>query len=591
VPAAGPIAIADPAVPRVLFAPQGPRPLGPDASSDPARYDAWCRRREAERLSASATPPAGPDLTVLLLVDGAEAGALERTLGAAVAQTSDRWLFSVSIIGPPAAEVEVLLADALPSLPPGRATLRSLAPGTSVTDALGAALEDSDRPAFMLLDVGDVLAPDAVALLSAALVDADVAYADEDRVDGNGQLRTPLLKPAWSPTLFLSWRYTGRPVALRVAPVIAAGGFRPPGGGGPHQGDWEHDLLLRVTERTTRVAHVAEVLCHRPSARPPRGEDTATVPPEERGPSAVVAALARRGETADVDAGPMPGTWALHRHPPARPAVSAIVPFRDSTTLLRACADSLAATAGGIDLEVVLVDNGSVDLETATLLERLAARPGVLVRRDPRPFNWAALNNAAADDARGDVLLFLNDDVEARRPGWLEALAAQALRPEVGVAGARLLYPDGRVQHAGVVLGLVGISGHILAGLPGDEPGYLGMAVLTRDVSAVTGACMATRRDVFERLDGFDEALGLDFNDIDYCLRARRRGFQVVYEALAELVHHESPSRGTSGSVETALAFMARWGDDVRAGDPFLNPNLTRADFSAALAAPEEGRW
>ena len=138
---------------------------------------------------------------------------------------------------------------------------------------------------------------------------------------------------------------------------------------------------------------------------------------------------------------------------------------------------------------------------------------------DPRPFNWAALNNAAAVSARGEVLVFLNNDIEARSAGWLDALVAQALRPSAGAVGARLLYPAGRVQHAGVVVGLGGAAGHALAGLPGDRPGYLGMAVLTRDVSSVTGACLATRREVFDRLGGFDEALGLDLNDIDYCLR------------------------------------------------------------------------
>ncbi|MGH9093482.1 MAG: glycosyltransferase, partial [Acidimicrobiales bacterium] len=293
-----------------------------------------------------------------------------------------------------------------------------------------------------------------------------------------------------------------------------------------------------------------------------------------------------------------PGSWSVRRRVRGRPSVSAIVPFRDAAPLLRACVDSVLRTAGtaggngsdGVDLDLVLVDNGSTEPETLTLLDRLDRRPDVTVRRDPRPFNWAALNNAAAEDARGDVLLFLNNDIEARRTGWLAALTAQALRDDVGAVGARLLYPGGRVQHAGVVLGLGGAAGHVLAGLPGDRPGYLGMAVLTRDCSAVTGACLATRRGVFEALDGFDEDLGLDVNDIDYCLRARELGLEVLYEPLAELVHHESPSRGTSGSPKDQLRFLERWQDVVVAGDPYLNRHLTRADCSAALRRPGEDR-
>lgn len=569
----------------MLFAPQAPRPLRPDAASDLPAYRAWLAARESLRLDGSRPGVEGPELTVLVVADRPEPDALRRTLRSLGAQTTDRWHLSLSVAESVDAATEAALDEELASLPAGRVTLHTVPSGTAAVDALARAVESSERPACAFLDCGDLLVPDALERLCAALVDADVAYGDEDRLDADGLPATPLLKPDWSPTLFLSWRYTGRPVAMRVAPLVAAGGIR------AVDGDWEHDLLLRVTERTTRVAHVGEVLCHRPAGRPGAAEAAGAGARGTEAPGAVTAALARRGDAADVGPGPVPGTWTLRRRLRGRPAVSAIVPFRDSTTLLRSCVDSVTRTQGDVALELILVDNGSVDLETLTLMERLEARPGVTVRRDPQPFNWAAINNAAAVAAQGDVLLFLNDDVEARRAGWLEALVAQALRPEVGAAGARLLYPDGAVQHAGVVLGLCNVSGHILAGLPGNRPGYLGMAVLTRDVSAVTGACMATRREVFERLGGFDESLGLDFNDIDYCLRARRRGFSVVYEPGAELVHHESPSRGTSGSVENAVAFVGRWSDAIRAGDPFLNRHLTRTDFSAALAGPEEGRW
>jgi O-antigen biosynthesis protein len=209
------------------------------------------------------------------------------------------------------------------------------------------------------------------------------------------------------------------------------------------------------------------------------------------------------------------------------------------------------------------------------------------VVRDDRSFNWAALNNAAVDAARGDVLLFLNNDIEARRPGWLGALAAQALRPDVAAVGARLLYPDGRVQHAGVVIG-IGAAGHILVGLPADQPGYLGLAVLTRECSAVTGACMASRRSLFEELGGFDEGLGIDTNDIDFCLRAQQRGYRVLYEPLAELIHYESPSRGKTGTVPDIRRFMLRWDEQIESGDPFFNPHLTRLDGSCALRRPQE---
>jgi GT2 family glycosyltransferase len=305
----------------------------------------------------------------------------------------------------------------------------------------------------------------------------------------------------------------------------------------------------------------------------------------------VVAALERRREQAVVEPGPQPGTWRVGRTAPPGHRVSVIVPFRDGAPLLRVCVDTVTATASGVDLELVLVDNGSTDPETLSLVERFDRRSDVVVRPDARAFNWAALNNAAVAAATGDVLVFLNNDIECRRAGWLEALVAQAVRPDVGAVGARLLYPDGRVQHAGVVVGMGGAAGHVLAGLDPGRPGYAGLAVLTRDVSAVTGACLATRRAVFEQLGGFDETLGLDLNDIDYCLRAARGGLRVVYEPRAELVHHESPSRGTSGSIDDIERFIGRWETLITEGDPHLNANLTRVDSSCALRGTDEMVW
>jgi GT2 family glycosyltransferase len=251
----------------------------------------------------------------------------------------------------------------------------------------------------------------------------------------------------------------------------------------------------------------------------------------------------------------------------------------------------VTATAGPVPIQLLLVDNGSVEPETQTLVERLADRPGVTVLRDDRPFNWAALNNTAASQARADVLLFLNNDVAVPAEGWLEALVRQCRRPEVGVVGARLLYPGGSVQHAGIVLGLGGAAGHVLVGLPGDEAGYLGMAVRCREVSAVTGACLMTRRQVFEELGGFDESLGLDLNDVDFCLRAGKLGYRVLYEPVAKLVHHESPSRGTSGSAPDIRRFVERWEKALLDGDPYLSPHLSRVHSSCSLAGADEGRW
>jgi GT2 family glycosyltransferase len=273
-------------------------------------------------------------------------------------------------------------------------------------------------------------------------------------------------------------------------------------------------------------------------------------------------------------------------------SVSILIPFKDQPRFLRTCLDSILATTLQGQVEFILIDNGSTDPEMLSLLDRYEERPDVQLLADPSPFNWAKLNNAGASLARGQVLLFLNDDIEALHEGWLSNLVGHAQRPDVGAVGARLLYPGGRLQHCGIVVGLGGAAGHPLAGLDEGELGYLGMAGTTRECSAVTGACLATRRQVFDELGGFDDSLGVDLNDVDYCLRARSAGYRTIYDSRSCLVHHESPSRGTAGGTDDIVQFVERWGNYIAEGDPYLNPHLTRADPSCRLATTQEAeRW
>lgn len=580
---------------RVLFSPREPAAPGPDVAHDLDRYREWVARRQDERLASRHPAPANGYSTidvVLSLEEGGQAAtALDGTLRALEGQVGVLFQLHVAVASP-AGAANVGSDAAVPadlqrrlqewSDRSGRRARTVMGPlDSDAAEAVRLTLEAARGTALVLLDPGDELVPDALAVLGAVLrgdhrtAGADLVYGDEDVLDGDGRLVDPRLKPDWSPELLLSGPYLGHPVLVRRSALEGAGGIRAVPGG-----DWEHDMLLRVTEHG-RVAHVAEVLCHR---RP--------VDRSGRGPAAVVTALERAAEPASVLPSRIAGSWSVIRELVEPISVAAVIPFRDGPEWLRACTDSVASSVGpDIALELVLVDNGSTDPETLTLMERLDRRPGIRLVADPSPFNWAALSNRGAQGAGADILLFLNNDIEAHRSGWLEALAAQALRPSVGAVGARLLYPGGRVQHAGMVVGLGGAAGHVLAGLGQDEPGYLGMAVRARECSAVTGACLATRREIFESLGGFDEGLGVDLNDVDYCLRLRQAGYRVLFEPQAELVHHESPSRGTSGSAPDIRRFLDRWEGLIAAGDPFLNAHLTRLDSSCALRRPDEEGW
>jgi GT2 family glycosyltransferase len=539
-------------------------------------------RREAWRPHQFVPRPDAEVLNLVMVIAGEPTPETVQTLHALQQQTTPHWALTVVVRNSWQTAFTALLGVSGLHRTSQRVRVECTDDSAAPAHMLSRGLTANVGAAVALLFPGDIWAPDAVAQLASSLSPLGVVYADEDSVTAAGAYVDPRLKPAYSPEFLLSSSYIGRPLAVGSGIALQVG---------PSNGSLsvlEHDLALRACEEARQVLHLPEVLCHRRIG----ASDT----PDPPGPGGgdvghVRDALQRRGEAADVAAGPLRDTYRVQRRPSVPAATSIIIPFRDEPRFMRACIESIDATRGVGPVDFVLVDNGSVQPETQTLLERLSARDDVQVLADARPFNWSALNNAAVAVARGDVLLFLNNDIEAHQPGWLDVLSAQASRTDVGAVGARLLYPDGRLQHCGVVIGVGGAADHVLAGLDGGKPGYLNIAITSRECAAVTGACLATRREVFDRLGGFDESLGVDLNDIDYCLRAQREGLTVLYEAGAELIHHESPSRGFAGGGRDIMRFIDRWRASILAGDPYLSPNLTRVDSSCALRGGDEGDW
>jgi GT2 family glycosyltransferase len=430
-------------------------------------------------------------------------------------------------------------------------------------------------------DHDDVLAPDALLEVARCLdrdPGLDFLYTDRDVIQADGRRVRPFFKPGWSPDLLLSMNYVAHLTVFRRELVERVGGFRT-----GFEGAQDYDLVLRVTEATDRIRHIPRPLYSwgqapgsvalRPGAKPYA---------HEAGRRALEEALARRHVPGEVlDGLGAPYRYRVRRRIAGQPLVSILIPTRDNARLLRRCLDSLARRTAYRHLEILVIDNGSRDPRTVAYLGRLPHR----IVPFPQPFNFARMNNLAATQARGEHLLFLNDDTEAIEPGWLEALLEHSERPEVGAVGARLLFPDGTIQHAGIVVGIQGKAGHAFAGLPGNHPGYFDLARAIRNTSAVTAACLMTRRAVFEEVGGFDEAFEVAYNDVDLCLRLRERGYLVVYTPYAVLRHHQSASRGPYDPVRDARAerlLRERWRHVFERGDPYYNPNLTleRADFS-----------
>jgi GT2 family glycosyltransferase len=435
-----------------------------------------------------------------------------------------------------------------------------------------------------LLDHDDELTPDALLEIVAVLqeTDADVIYSDEDRLDAKGQRTEPAFKPAWSPDLLLSCMYMAHFCVYRKRLLDSLKGF-----GEGFDGSQDYDLALRATEVTEKIAHIPKILYHwRKVSTSTSALAQARPAVTEAGRRALQEALNRRHIDGDVYSESHYGFYRVRRAITEQGRVSIIIPTRDGLQHLRRCLDSLEARTAYRNYEIIIVDNGS---QEEAMLAYLRAVPHRVIR-DAGPFNFSRLNNLAARESEGLYLLFLNDDTEVISKEWLDALIEQGARKEVGAVGAKLLYKDGRLQHAGIVLGLKGVANHAHRYLDGfNGKGYLNYPNVIRNYSAVSAACLLMRREVFNEVGGFDEVnLPVSFNDVDLGLRLRQQGYLISYTPYALLYHHESATRGYHAYPQEEAFMRRRWMNALQS-DPYYNPNLTLAkeDFSVDFAKPE----
>jgi GT2 family glycosyltransferase len=407
---------------------------------------------------------------------------------------------------------------------------------------LNAALSLATGEFAGVLGCGDELAPEAlfeVAKILRSHPDAALVYTDEDRIDQKGNRSQPHFKPGWSPDLLLSTDYVSSLSVYRRSALKEVGGFRE-----EFDGCHGYDLTLRVTERAGGVLHVPKILYHRHTSSGKSGDHA-----KEKARRSIAETLGRRSLRGSVEDGLLPDRFRVKFDVRDRPKVSLIIPTRDNVSMLKNCVQSIERLTTYRNYEILIVDNDSADPAT---VEYLASTPHRVVRFREE-FNYSKINNFAVARAEGEYVLLLNDDTEVTSGDWLEAMLEHAQRPEVGAVGARLLYPDGRVQHAGVLVGVgnpwgPGIALHAHQFYSADSPGYAGTAMTTTNYNAVTAACMLLRRSVFEEVGGLDEEnLTGSFNDVDLCLKIRERGYLITYTPHAELLHHESVSRGTGG--------------------------------------------
>ena len=565
-----------------------------------ADYEVWMeahrlsdeRRSEMHRRIAAMSVK--PKISIIVPVYEVDGIWLDKAIQSVVDQVYDNWELCIADDASRSGHIREILQKWAEREP--RIQVHFLTRNHGIALASNAAAEMATGDWIGFLDHDDTLSPDALFEVASVLEQqpqVDLVYSDEDKMDLEDHRIEPFFKPDYSPDLILSQNYICHFTVVRKSLFDAVGGFRD-----GYNGSQDHDLILRILEKTDRVAHIPKILYH---WRKIPGSTAAVYDAKsyawEAGRKAIEQTLKARGIEASVFFGRWQGSYRVKRSISGRPLVSILIPFRDRANLLEKCILSILEESSWPTFEIIGIDNGSSAPETEKLKQRLAdmdSRVTFVSYREP--FNYSAINNFGVSQAKGEHLVLMNSDIEIITPAWIEALLEHSQRPEVGAVGAKLLYPDGRIQHAGIVVGIFGNAGHPHRFFQADDNGYYARPHVIHNVSAVTAALMMVKKSLYESVGGLDaEHLGIAYNDVDFCLKLRQNGHLNVFTPYCTAVHHESASRGYESTPEKRarfererLVFESRWAGVIDAGDPYYNVNLSlkSEDFAIRL----EGR-
>lgn len=527
-----------------------------------------------------------PLISLVLFIEEPTAVALRRAIDPIAAQLYDNWELRIAGYDAKAAGLGTLLDDYVAA--DARIKLMSNT-GDDFVAAANAALADCAGAFVGFVGVNDHLAPHALYMLAEEInsyPEASLIYTDEDTIDDQARRSSPQFKTDWNPDLFLSQNYLGQLTVYRrdlIAPIGFRAGF---------EGCEDYDLALRAIEQAAPAAirHIPYVLVHR---NMPAVDAASAERGRQNSRRALQDHLDRRGIRAAVEAGEKEIYFRVRRMllvPP--PRVSIIIPTRDHVDLLQGVVESILDKTKYSNYEIVIVDNQSAEPAALAYLASLARRPNIRILHFEHAFNHSAINNFAAKQCQSPILAFLNNDLLVIGGDWLAEMVSQTMRPEVGAVGAMLYYPDDVIQHAGIIVGFGGVAANCYNGHNRGAAGYFSRARLLQNYSAVTAGCLLTRANVFSEVGGLNETdLPVAFNDVDYCLRLRERGYLVTWTPYAELYHLESVSRGDDMSpvkvdrFRRDQAYMTKRWAEVLSNDPYYSPNLSLDEMQFALAA------
>ena len=451
------------------------------------------------------------------------------------------------------------------------------------------ALKMADGDFVVLTDHDDLLSPEALYQCAKAVQkepQTDVIYSDEDKVDMSGKkFFEPHFKSDYNIDLLCTMNYICHLFVVRKDVMERAGLFE-----SCYDGAQDHDFILRCTEKAEHIVHIPKVLYHwRCHAQSTSENPESKLYAFENGCKAGKAHYDRIGIPAEVEQGPFYGMYRTHYLWKEQPLVSILIPNKDHVTDLKKCMDSIEEKSTYRNFEFIIVENNSTEEETFAYYKEIEKRDNVRVLYYKEDFNYSRINNFGAKEANGEYVLLLNNDTEMIEPDSIKEMLDVCMRPDVGIVGAKLIFEDNTIQHAGVIIGFGGVAGHAFIGQDRDDNGYFSRIISVQDLSAVTAACLMVRRSVFDEVEGLNEEFKVAFNDIDFCLKVRKAGYLVVYNPYAQFYHYESKSRGQEDSADKVARFQQeiglfgeRWGELLEHGDPYYNPNLTldKADFS-----------
>ncbi len=512
-------------------------------------YRSWT---ETEEIPAPRSWSYEPVIGILLPIYQPNLEWLRDAIESVQSQTYANWQLSATVDGP----CDALVWDYLESLSDPRIRIRKTASRAGISHTLNEAQANIGGEYLAFLDHDDVLTPYALHYVVEALqtTRAGILYSDEDHLNTQKVRCGPNLKPGWSPELLLSCMYMGHFLVVSRDLWVD---FRK-----EYDGAQDYDFILRATSKPHKVVHIPKILYHWRQHAGSTAEAAAAKPYAQiAGRAALESATGL-----PVQDGDRPHTYRLLR--PAHTTKLSVVICSRNGELLAHCLTSLRQTTANLEVDCVVVHHE--ENPTQNRVRLVAEEHGCIVVPYRKTFNFAEMNNLGAQAAMHPTLLFLNDDVRPLRQGWAELLLAQTERHDIGICGALLLYPSGAIQHAGIALGIGEGTGH--PGRGEFESSLWPWLRLTRDISAVTGACLAIRKDVFDALNGFDEGFPVNYNDVDLCLRARAQGYRTIIETGAVLEHAESQSRAAGTTLAERERFYERWAAELALPDPFFHP-------------------